>query len=58
MFRSVTRDASVSVADQQAFRNIVSALHLSSLCGFGTGLAEFAQSIERYYGQELRSCFK
>jgi formate dehydrogenase iron-sulfur subunit len=58
MLRPIALDRSASAADQQAFRDIVRALHLSSLCGFGTGLAEFAESIERHYGQELRSCFK
>ena len=49
----------LAIADgQQSFREIVDALHLTSLCGFGTGLAEFAQSIERHYGKELASCFK
>ncbi len=43
---------------QQRFVEIVEALRLTSLCGFGTGLAEFAQSILRHYSQELRSCFK
>jgi len=43
---------------QQEYRRIVDALELTSLCGFGTGLAEFARSIERYYARELNSCFK
>ena len=36
---------------------IVSALKVASLCGMGTGLAEFAQSIQRHYGEELESWF-
>ena len=38
------------------WREIVIALKLASLCGLGTGLAEFAESILRYYGEELQPC--
>jgi NADH:ubiquinone oxidoreductase subunit F (NADH-binding) len=36
---------------------IVSALSMTSLCGLGTGLGEFAESILRYYPKEVESCF-
>ena len=36
---------------------IISAMARTSLCGLGTGVAEFAQSVSRYYGKELASCF-
>ena len=36
---------------------IIDALRMTSLCGLGTGLAEFAASVERYYGEELERCF-
>jgi formate dehydrogenase iron-sulfur subunit len=36
---------------------IVDALAATSLCGLGTGLAEFASSALRYYGSELAPCF-
>ena len=39
------------------WNEIVSALKLASLCGMGTGLAEFAESIQRHYGKELDPCF-
>ena len=39
------------------WEEIVSALKLASLCGMGTGLAEFAESIQRHYGKELESWF-
>jgi NADH:ubiquinone oxidoreductase subunit F (NADH-binding) len=35
---------------------LVNALKLASLCGLGTGLAEFAESIERHYAEELVAC--
>jgi NADH:ubiquinone oxidoreductase subunit F (NADH-binding) len=39
------------------WQEIVTALKLASLCGLGSGLAEFAESILRYYSEELRPCF-
>lgn len=40
------------------FSNIIETLSKTSLCGHGTGLAEFAQSAMRYYSEEVESCFK
>jgi NADH:ubiquinone oxidoreductase subunit F (NADH-binding) len=39
------------------FEKIVSALRATSLCGHGTGMAEFADSVLRYYREELLACF-
>jgi formate dehydrogenase iron-sulfur subunit len=36
---------------------VTTALALTSLCGLGSGLAEFARSVLRYYLEELGSCF-
>lgn len=36
---------------------ILSALEAASLCGLGTGLAEFTRSVERHYAAELDPCF-
>ena len=36
---------------------LTTALALTSLCGHGSGLAEFAGSVLRYYPEELQSCF-
>jgi formate dehydrogenase iron-sulfur subunit len=44
-------------AKLREWEEIVTALKYASLCGLGTGLAEFAESILRYYSQELRGCF-
>ncbi|MBI4455320.1 MAG: NADH-quinone oxidoreductase subunit D [Acidobacteria bacterium] len=38
--------------------SLVSALAVTSLCGLGVGLAEFADSVSRYYGEELEPCFR
>ncbi len=35
----------------------VNALAMTSLCGHGSGLAEFAKSLSLYYGKDLESCF-
>ena len=45
-------------ADLQECRSLVTALKLASLCGHGTGLARFAESILRYYPTEIEPCFK
>lgn len=45
-------------ADLQECRDLVVALKLASLCGHGTGLARFAESILRYYPTEIEPCFK
>jgi NADH:ubiquinone oxidoreductase subunit F (NADH-binding) len=42
---------------REEWSQIVRALQLGSLCGFGSGLAEFALSIDRHFGEELASCF-
>jgi NADH:ubiquinone oxidoreductase subunit F (NADH-binding) len=45
-------------ADLQECRDLVVALKLASLCGHGTGLARFAESILKYYPTEIEPCFK
>jgi NADH:ubiquinone oxidoreductase subunit F (NADH-binding) len=45
-------------ADLQECRDLVTALKLTSLCGHGTGLARFAESILRHYPTEIAPCFK
>ena len=37
--------------------DILTALRLTSLCGLGTGLAEFAETARLYYATELEPCF-
>ncbi len=45
-------------ADLQECQDLITALKLTSLCGHGTGLARFAESILRYYPTEIAPCFK
>jgi NADH:ubiquinone oxidoreductase subunit F (NADH-binding) len=41
------------VAARAEWNDLVAALHDASLCGLGSGLAEFAASIEKHFAQEL-----
>ncbi|NOJ76886.1 NADH-quinone oxidoreductase subunit D [Myxococcus xanthus] len=54
-FARVLETGPVSGAD--GWEDVVEALRLTSLCGHGTGLGEFAQSVLRYYREEVEACF-
>ncbi|MEO7099648.1 MAG: NADH-ubiquinone oxidoreductase-F iron-sulfur binding region domain-containing protein [Luteolibacter sp.] len=43
--------------DDIEWREIARALKMTSLCGHGTGLGAFAESVLHYYGEEVKSCF-
>jgi formate dehydrogenase iron-sulfur subunit len=58
IFRQVTRRAGSSTSSPSEWQELVAALKWTSLCGHGTGLAEFAESVARYYPMELAECFK
>lgn len=53
----ILTNAARSESDGIEWREITSALQMTSLCGHGTGLAAFAESVLRYYGEEVASCF-
>ena len=53
MFR---KDSNGSL-DYARFQSDVESLANGSLCGLGTGMAEFARSAEMKFSQEVRSCF-
>jgi NADH:ubiquinone oxidoreductase subunit F (NADH-binding) len=53
IFSAVVSRGAVSPIERSEIDRIVSALAMTSLCGLGTGLAEFAQGAFRYYGKEL-----
>jgi NADH:ubiquinone oxidoreductase subunit F (NADH-binding) len=57
MFDHIVRRGRGTGAEREEWVQVVQALKLGSLCGFGTGLAEFALSIDRHFGEELASCF-
>jgi NADH:ubiquinone oxidoreductase subunit F (NADH-binding) len=46
-----------SRSDRAFVNEIVSALHATSLCGLGTGLADFAASALQYYPSEVARAF-
>jgi NADH:ubiquinone oxidoreductase subunit F (NADH-binding) len=45
-------------ADFAESQQIMAALKMTSLCGHGGGLGEFADSVLRYYRDDLEPCFK
>lgn len=57
-FRRIVTSRSASIADFSQFEQLVTALKWTSLCGHGGGLGEFAESILRYYRDDLTSWFK
>jgi len=58
MFANVLPDEIADGHNLRDYEGIVAALELTSLCGLGTGLAAFAESAQRFYGTELRSCLR
>jgi NADH:ubiquinone oxidoreductase subunit F (NADH-binding) len=57
IFRRIAAGSPAGEIERGEWQGIVTALKRASLCGLGTGLAEFAESILRYYSEELRPCF-
>jgi NADH:ubiquinone oxidoreductase subunit F (NADH-binding) len=57
IFRRVITEGPASRADDDEWRELIQTLAATSLCGHGSGLAEFAASIVRHYPAELRACF-
>jgi NADH:ubiquinone oxidoreductase subunit F (NADH-binding) len=55
-FAEVLADGRAS-GPRRSFDGIVAALRATSLCGHGSGLAEFAQGVARNFPEELDSCF-
>jgi formate dehydrogenase iron-sulfur subunit len=57
LFSKVLATGTASRSELGTWEDIVSALRWTSLCGHGTGLGEFAQSVLRSYREEVESCF-
>ncbi|HYL09555.1 MAG TPA: NADH-ubiquinone oxidoreductase-F iron-sulfur binding region domain-containing protein, partial [Candidatus Acidoferrales bacterium] len=57
IFARVVKTGSARERQKSEWREILSALSMTSLCGLGTGLGEFAESLSRYYQKELDACF-
>jgi formate dehydrogenase iron-sulfur subunit len=57
IFRKILTGTPDSMADEDEWKELIPTLAATSLCGHGSGLAEFAASIVRHYPTELRACF-
>jgi NADH:ubiquinone oxidoreductase subunit F (NADH-binding) len=57
IFHRIVTSGRVAASNRDEWHELIHTLAMTSLCGHGTGLAEFAASIVRYYGPELASCF-
>jgi NADH:ubiquinone oxidoreductase subunit F (NADH-binding) len=57
IFRLVLERGASGSEEQSDWAEIISALRLTSLCGLGTGLAEFAETVRLYHAEELQRCF-
>jgi len=56
LFDTIHRGRPAEVGSAVRWRDTVSALAATSLCGHGTGMAAFAQSVMTHYGEELGPC--
>ena len=57
IFGKTLKGGNISIKEKTELDEVLSAIAMTSLCGLGTGLAEFAESALRYYGNELKPCF-
>jgi formate dehydrogenase iron-sulfur subunit len=57
MFWGAIQRGHAPAGKRTELEDVTTALALTSLCGHGSGLAEFARSVLRYYPEELESCF-
>lgn len=57
IFAEILRTGRVSSSSDTEWKGIVKALCRTSLCGHGVGLGDFAESILRYYREEVAACF-
>jgi NADH:ubiquinone oxidoreductase subunit F (NADH-binding) len=58
IFGRIVNSGAAPTANFSEFERLVTALKWTSLCGHGGGLGEFAESILRYYRDDLAPCFK
>lgn len=58
IFAKILRGGTTAATDEKECRDIISALSSASLCGLGSGVGEFAESILRYYSKEVAACFR
>jgi len=58
VFAEILQNGAADYWKEKECEKVISALKLASLCGLGTGLAEFAESALRHYGKELELCWR
>ncbi|HVY71279.1 MAG TPA: NADH-ubiquinone oxidoreductase-F iron-sulfur binding region domain-containing protein, partial [Verrucomicrobiae bacterium] len=58
IFSEICRAGKAARVERENGARIIAALKMTSLCGHGAGLGEFAESVARYYGKELEQCFQ
>jgi hypothetical protein len=58
VFSDIVQNGAANNWDEIDCKHIISALKLTSLCGHGIGLGEFAESVLRHYRKELEPCFR
>jgi formate dehydrogenase iron-sulfur subunit len=58
IFEEITDSGAAPAANFSEFEQLVTALKWTSLCGHGVGLGEFADSVLRYYRDDLTPCFR
>ena len=58
IFRDIVKSGAMRAATFSEFERLVRALKWTSLCGHGGGLGEFAESVLRYYRDDLASCLR
>jgi NADH:ubiquinone oxidoreductase subunit F (NADH-binding) len=57
IYERVLKMGGASAEEREECEEIISALAQTSLCGLGTGLADFARSAAHYYPEEFNKCF-
>ena len=57
MFDRIVTKGRTAAADRDEWLELVHTLNLTSLCGHGSGLAEFAASLITHFAHELEPCF-
>jgi NADH:ubiquinone oxidoreductase subunit F (NADH-binding) len=57
IFRGIVARGAVPAPWRAEWQDLTRTLASTSLCGHGTGLAEFSASILRHYASEVESCF-
>jgi NADH:ubiquinone oxidoreductase subunit F (NADH-binding) len=58
IFERILKSGHARQSEHHEYRDILTALRLTSLCGLGSGLAEFAESARHYFPADMKRCFK